>query len=78
MQRRRLFSLTMLNNHCQSRGSLWLKSRDPHELPAVDPRWLSHPEDVAAFVEAYRRMRTPRIGCEMVTEVVSSIRTEVV
>ncbi|CAJ1362436.1 unnamed protein product [Effrenium voratum] len=55
--RNRLFSLTMLNNHCQSRGSLWLKSRDPHELPAVDPRWLSHPEDVAAFVEAYRRMR---------------------
>ena len=34
----------------RSRGRLWLRSADPTEAPAFDPRYLSEPEDVATLV----------------------------
>lgn len=36
----------------RSRGRVFLKSTDPHELPGVDSQMLEHPEDVKAMVEA--------------------------
>lgn len=37
-----------------SRGRVYLKSTDPHELPGIDPRMLEHPDDVGRMVEAMR------------------------
>ena len=36
----------------RSRGRLFLKNADPHELPGIDPRMLEDPEDVKAMVSA--------------------------
>ncbi len=36
----------------RSRGRLQLKSSDPHELPAIDPRMLEDPGDVRAMLSA--------------------------
>jgi choline dehydrogenase len=38
----------------RSRGRVYLKSTDPHELPGVDSQLLEDPEDVKAMVEAMR------------------------
>jgi choline dehydrogenase len=35
----------------ESRGSIWLKSPDPRAHPAIDPRYLSAPEDVETLVK---------------------------
>ncbi|MEW2401852.1 GMC family oxidoreductase N-terminal domain-containing protein [Streptomyces sp. NPDC046862] len=37
-----------------SRGTIRLASADPDEHPVIDPRYLSHPEDLAAFVRGLR------------------------
>lgn len=34
----------------KSRGSVTLLSRDPTRPPAIDPNYLSHPDDVATLV----------------------------
>lgn len=52
----RFFSLTIVNNHNQSRGTVRLRSADPHEPPLIDPRHFSDPQDLEAFVQGYRRM----------------------
>jgi choline dehydrogenase-like flavoprotein len=40
--------------HPKSRGTLRLASADPHEKPIVDPRYLSHPDDLTQLIEAMR------------------------
>ena len=40
-----------------SRGRLWLRSADPSEPPALDPRYLEEPADVRALVTAMRMSR---------------------
>lgn len=35
----------------ESRGSIWLKSADPKAHPAIDPKYLSAPEDVETLVK---------------------------
>lgn len=35
----------------ESRGSIWLKSADPKAHPAIDPNYLSAPEDVETLVK---------------------------
>ena len=35
-----------------SRGNLKIKSANPHEHPAIDPKSLSHPEDLPQMVKA--------------------------
>ncbi|ETN42960.1 uncharacterized protein HMPREF1541_02118 [Cyphellophora europaea CBS 101466] len=40
-----------------SRGTVTLKSANPLQKPAVDPRWLTHPADQEVAVAWYRRMR---------------------
>ena len=34
-----------------SRGNLKIKSANPHEHPAIDPKSLSHPEDLPQMVK---------------------------
>jgi choline dehydrogenase len=36
----------------RNRGRVYLKSKEPHELPGVDSQMLEHPEDLKAMVEA--------------------------
>ncbi|MEU1514920.1 GMC family oxidoreductase N-terminal domain-containing protein [Streptomyces sp. NPDC005811] len=38
----------------RSRGTVRLASTDPEEHPVIDPRYLSHPEDLATFVRGLR------------------------
>ena len=38
----------------RTRGRLFLKNTDPHELPGIDPRMLEDPEDVKAMVSAMK------------------------
>lgn len=52
----RFFSLTIVNNHNQSRGTVRLRSANPHDPPLIDPKHFSDPEDLEAFVQGYRRM----------------------
>src|SRR6204780_2906734 len=40
-----------------SRGRLWLRSADPAEHPALDPRYLSEPADVAALLASLKLSR---------------------
>ena len=41
--------------HPKSRGTVRLASADPHKKPLIDPRYLSHPEDMANLIDAMRR-----------------------
>lgn len=40
--------------HPRSRGTVRLASADPHDKPVIDPRYLSHPDDMADLVDAMR------------------------
>lgn len=42
----------------RSRGTVTLASNDPLQLPLVDPRFLSDPDDMARMVRGVRQMRT--------------------
>mmetsp|Transcript_62815 Transcript_62815/g.147337 ORF Transcript_62815/g.147337 Transcript_62815/m.147337 type:complete len:706 (-) Transcript_62815:25-2142(-) len=52
-----MFSITTLNNHPDSRGTVRLQSADPHVPPLVDPNFLAEKTDVDALVEGYKRAR---------------------
>lgn len=41
----------------KSRGTVTLKSSDPHDAPVIDPNYLSDPDDVKRFVEAFRTIQ---------------------
>lgn len=41
----------------KSRGTVTLKSGSALALPEIDPRWLTHPADVAIAVAAFKRAR---------------------
>ncbi|MBB4933015.1 choline dehydrogenase [Lipingzhangella halophila] len=45
-----------------SRGRLWLRSAEPDDVPALDPRYLSEPRDREAMAQAVRMCR--EIGTE--------------
>ncbi|TVY68813.1 Dehydrogenase citC [Lachnellula suecica] len=38
--------------HAFSRGSIHIKSTDPEEHPAIDPRYMTHPLDVEIFADS--------------------------
>ena len=40
----------------KSRGEVTLNSSDPFDDPKIDPKFLSHPEDVKDMVEGYKKM----------------------
>jgi choline dehydrogenase len=40
--------------HPKSRGAVSLASADPHDKPVIDPRYLSHPDDLADLIDAMR------------------------
>ena len=49
-----LLSFTSYLLEQRSRGSLTLKSADPHELPNIDPQMLEDPHDIEATVSAMK------------------------
>jgi choline dehydrogenase-like flavoprotein len=55
-----------LNQNCLSEGSLRLRSRNPHELPLIDPQYLKHPLDrrvaIATLREILRLTKTDALG----------------
>lgn len=48
------FSIDPVLLRPKSRGVLRLRSRDPYEHPLIDPRYLSHPHDVATMVDGMK------------------------
>ena len=40
----------------KSTGEVTLRSSDPFEDPAIDPKFLSHPDDMKVMVEGYKKM----------------------
>lgn len=48
------FSIDPVLLRPRSRGRLWLRSRDPHEQPMIDPNYLSHPDDIATIVDGMK------------------------
>ena len=40
----------------KSRGEVTLNSSDPNDDPKIDPKFLSHPDDMRALVEGYKKM----------------------
>ncbi|CAC5394033.1 Glucose dehydrogenase [FAD, quinone] [Mytilus coruscus] len=42
----------------RSKGYLRLSSKSPFTYPVIDPRYLSHPEDIEDFVRGIRLMRS--------------------
>ena len=51
------FSLHACVLRPRSRGNVALASPDPHAAPRIDPGFLSHPDDVATLMRAYRATR---------------------
>ncbi|OQU98518.1 hypothetical protein CLAIMM_04292 [Cladophialophora immunda] len=45
-----------LNQNCLSRGRLKLRSRNPYDLPAIDPQYLTHPLDRRVAIETVREI----------------------
>lgn len=56
------FVLISVCLHPKSRGYIRIRSTDPSHPPEIDPKYLSHPQDVACFIdvikEALRLMKT--------------------
>ncbi|XP_052104448.1 uncharacterized GMC-type oxidoreductase Mb1310-like [Mytilus californianus] len=44
--------------HPNSRGTIRLNSTDPFEYPLIDPKYLSHPDDIAGFIRGVRLIQT--------------------
>jgi choline dehydrogenase-like flavoprotein len=42
----------------KSRGEVTLNSSDPLDDPSIDPKFLSHPDDVKDLVAGYKKMMT--------------------
>ncbi|MDC0173360.1 GMC family oxidoreductase N-terminal domain-containing protein, partial [Gammaproteobacteria bacterium] len=40
----------------KSRGTVRLQSADPHDNPLIDPKFLSHPDDIKVLVKGYKKM----------------------
>ena len=40
----------------KSRGEVTLKSSDPYEDPNIDPKFLSHPDDMKDMIAGYKKM----------------------
>ena len=51
------FSIGIAALQPHSTGSVHIRSRDPHEQPAMDPRYLSHEADMQLFVDGIKRAR---------------------
>ena len=51
-----VISMEALLQNCQSRGSLTLASKNPRDLPLVDPAYLTHPYDVRVAVETVKEV----------------------
>ncbi len=49
---KRMMPVTAYLLEQRNRGRVYLKSKDPDELPGVDSQMLEHPEDLKAMVEA--------------------------
>ena len=43
--------------HPKSRGSIKLRSADPFDHPLIDPKYLSHPDDVKTLISGKHKLR---------------------
>lgn len=48
------FSMLPVMLRPKSRGFIKLRSANPHEHPVIDPRYLTHPEDIHSMVEGMK------------------------
>jgi len=53
----RIFLMSAVLNHPESRGTIKLSSADPHVQPVIDPNWLGDPRDVEKLKWYVYRLR---------------------
>ena len=51
------FSTHMCTLQPQSRGTVTLKSANPHDHPLIDPKYLSEPQDLVDIVNGVKQTR---------------------
>ncbi|MAQ19628.1 MAG: hypothetical protein CMN30_33100 [Sandaracinus sp.] len=54
---RRLYGIVVILGKPESRGRLWLRSRDPRQLPAIDPGYFRDPADMQTLLRGIDRAR---------------------
>jgi choline dehydrogenase-like flavoprotein len=52
------FSCHVAHLRPKSRGSVWLKSSDPLQAPAIDPNFFDDPDDLETMVTGFKMTRT--------------------
>ena len=50
------FVLISVCLHPESRGHIRIRSTDPWQPPLIDPKYLSHPQDIACFSDGNRNL----------------------
>ncbi|XP_045125926.1 L-sorbose 1-dehydrogenase-like [Portunus trituberculatus] len=48
------FTINMYLLRPKSRGGVFLRSKDPHDLPIIDPNYLSHPDDMRDLINGIK------------------------
>ncbi|KAJ7573676.1 GMC oxidoreductase [Mycena floridula] len=51
------FSISFMNNHALSRGTIHITSKDPRVDPAYDPRYFENPADLEVLIELFKHGR---------------------
>ncbi|ESK96770.1 gmc oxidoreductase [Moniliophthora roreri MCA 2997] len=54
---RKYLTLCNLLNHPISRGTIHIKSNNPSEPPAIDPKYFDEPYDLQSFIESFKFKR---------------------
>ncbi|XP_064459366.1 uncharacterized protein LOC135369777 [Ornithodoros turicata] len=49
------FQIYAMLNRAKSTGEIKLKSTDPYDHPVIDPKYLSHPEDIMLAIEGAKK-----------------------
>ena len=74
------YAISPVSLYPRSRGSITLRSPDPHEAPAIDPALLSVPEDIQPLIRAIKLARrilaAPQFARYQATEVAPGFATQ--
>ncbi|TFY73449.1 hypothetical protein EWM64_g10563 [Hericium alpestre] len=57
---KKYYTILLINNQCQSRGSVQITSTDPKVYPALDPHYLEQEADLHCIVEGTKFVRQLR------------------
>jgi choline dehydrogenase len=74
------YAISPVSLYPKSRGSITLRSPDPHEAPAIDPALLSVPEDIQPLIRAIKLARrilaAPQFARYQATELAPGVASQ--